>query len=111
MPLQTAREVPSALPGSKPRRSVSLRSVLIGLGSVCVVCAIAPYNDFVIDGVTGYLVKTEDEWKKRLTELINDADARDEMGAKAKAHAADFTIQGNWPKWRDAYEKVTGYER
>jgi len=65
-----------------------------------------PYREFVIDGVTGFLVRTADEWRSRLRELINDADLRADMGAKAAAHAAQYTIQQHWPEWSGAYERV-----
>ncbi len=63
-----------------------------------------PYRDFVIDGVTGYLVRTEAEWVARLTELINDAAAREELGAKAYEQAKAYTMEGHWARWQDAYE-------
>ena len=63
-----------------------------------------PYREFVIDGVTGYLVRTPEEWRARLTELISDEAARQEMGAKAREHAAQFTIQRNWKLWEAVYE-------
>jgi SAM-dependent methyltransferase len=84
---------------------------MASLGIPIVASDIEPYRDFVIDGVTGFLVRTEEEWAARLTELVADAEARAEMGRKAKEHAAAFTIQGNWVKWRDAYEAVAGYGR
>jgi predicted O-methyltransferase YrrM len=65
-----------------------------------------PYRDFVIDGVTGYLVRTADEWVARLTELINDGAAREELGAKAYEHAKAYTMQGNWQKWEKAYQEA-----
>jgi hypothetical protein len=65
-----------------------------------------PYRDFVVDGVTGYLVRTEQEWTKRLTELIHDEAAREEMGAAAKKVAARYTMQGNWQLWERAYEEA-----
>ena len=67
-----------------------------------------PYRDFVIDGVTGYLVRTADEWASRLTELINDKAARDELGAKAYEQAKAYTMQGNWQKWESAYARAAG---
>jgi glycosyltransferase involved in cell wall biosynthesis len=82
---------------------------MASLGIPIVASDVEPYRDFVIDGVTGYLVRTEDEWTARLAELVADAEAREEMGRKAREHAAAFTIQGNWMKWRDAYEAVAGY--
>ena len=65
-----------------------------------------PYRDFVRDGETGYLVKTGEEWVKRITDLIHDEQARDEMGAAAKKVAARYTMQGNWQLWQDAYEEA-----
>jgi glycosyltransferase involved in cell wall biosynthesis len=65
-----------------------------------------PYREFVRDGETGYLVRTGEEWAKRITDLIHDEAARDEMGAAAKKVAAKYTMQGNWRLWQDAYESV-----
>jgi glycosyltransferase involved in cell wall biosynthesis len=65
-----------------------------------------PYREFVRDGETGYLVRSGQEWAKRLTELIHDEAAREEMGAAAKKVAAKYTMQGNWALWQDAYEEA-----
>lgn len=74
------------------------------LGIPVVAQDLPPYREFVIDGVTGYLVRTADEWRARLTELISDGAAREEMGRKAREHAAGFTIQQHWRAWEAAYE-------
>lgn len=76
------------------------------LGIPVVATDMEPYRDLVIDGVTGYLVSSPEEWDKRLTELINDEAAREEMGAAARMRARDFTIQGNWRLWESAYEEA-----
>lgn len=81
---------------------------MASLGIPIVASDVEPYREFVIDGVTGYLVRTEEEWTARLAELVGDAEAREEMGRKAKEHAAAFTIQGNWAKWSAAYERAAG---
>jgi Glycosyl transferases group 1 len=62
------------------------------------------YRDYVQDGKTGYLCRTHDDWEKRLTELIHDAQARAELGTAGKALAAENTIQGHWREWEVAYE-------
>jgi glycosyltransferase involved in cell wall biosynthesis len=62
-----------------------------------------PYRPFVLDGVTGYLVRDEHEWTKRLRELVNDDAMREEMGRKAKEHASAWTIQKGWRLWEQAY--------
>jgi glycosyltransferase involved in cell wall biosynthesis len=66
----------------------------------------APYRDFVIDGVTGFLVRKEHEWAVRMRELINDEAMREEMGAKAREVASQWTIQKVWPEWEAAYEGI-----
>jgi glycosyltransferase involved in cell wall biosynthesis len=65
-----------------------------------------PYRDFVRDGETGYLVRGEDEWAKRLHELINDEAAREELGRNARELAKDWTIQGNWQLYEKTYEEA-----
>lgn len=64
------------------------------------------YRDFVIDGVTGFLVGTEHEWHSRIRDLVNDAAMRDEMGAKARELASQWTIQRNWHQWESAYRSI-----
>lgn len=76
------------------------------LGIPVIAADLPPYRDFVVDGVTGYLVSSPEEWDKRLTELINDEAARAELGANARAHAAKYTIQGNWQLFEKAYEEA-----
>lgn len=65
-----------------------------------------PYRDFVIDGETGFLCRSKPQWKARLSELVNDGSLRESMGAKAKAAARAWTIEGNWQRWDEAYRKV-----
>ena len=74
------------------------------LGIPVIAQDLPPYREFVVDGVTGYLVSTHDEWRARLTELINDEQAREEMGRKAREVAAGHTIQEHWVRWQAAYE-------
>jgi hypothetical protein len=61
-----------------------------------------PYRDFVLHGVTGFLVRYDHEWLKYLGELT-DPGLRAEMGAKAREHARGFTIEGNYRLWEAAY--------
>lgn len=62
-----------------------------------------PYREFVVDGVTGFLVKYDHEWDSRLRDLVNDEAMRAEMGAAARERASQFTIQKGWKLWADAY--------
>lgn len=66
----------------------------------------APYRPFVVDGVTGFLVRYEHEWEARLRDLTNDVGMREEMGRNAKEHAKRWTIQNGWHLWADAYSTL-----
>lgn len=76
------------------------------LGIPVVASDVGPYRDYVIDGKTGYLIRHEHEWAKRLRELVNDEAMRTEMGAAAKEHAANWTIDRCWPLWEQAYSSL-----
>lgn len=76
------------------------------LGIPVIASEAAPYRDFVIDGVTGFLVRHEHEWGVRLRELVNDEAMRQEMGVKARELASQWTIQQGWSEWESAYEGI-----
>ena len=76
------------------------------LGIPVVASDTAPYQEFVIDGVTGFLVKQDHEWGRRLRDLIHDEAMRTEMGAKARELASQYTIQNHWQEWEAVYKKV-----
>lgn len=65
-----------------------------------------PYRDFVIDGVTGFLVRHDHEWARRMRELINDDAMRIEMGMKARELASHWTIQEGYKQWETAYQSI-----
>lgn len=75
-------------------------------GIPVIATAFDPYQDFVLHGVTGFLVRYDHEWLKYMSELAADDGLRAEMGAKAREHARQFTIEGNWKLWEDAYRKL-----
>jgi glycosyltransferase involved in cell wall biosynthesis len=75
-----------------------------GLGIPIVAQNRLPYSDYVIDGVTGFLVDTEQQWEDRLQELINDPDLRETMGAAARVQASKWTIETGWKLWEEAFE-------
>lgn len=76
------------------------------LGIPVVATDFAPYQQFVIDGVTGILVRTEKQWRNAIRELVSDAELRESMGLKARELAAQHTIEGNWQKWAACYEEL-----
>jgi glycosyltransferase involved in cell wall biosynthesis len=79
---------------------------MAALGIPVVASDATAYREFVLDGVTGFLVRREHEWGRRLYQLANDEAMRLEMGAKAREHAAAFTIQRNWQQWERAYQSL-----
>jgi hypothetical protein len=61
------------------------------------------YRDFVLHGVTGFLVKRDHEWLGYLDLLANDEGLRAEMGAKAREVARSHVIDAGWKLWEQAY--------
>ncbi|MGH3677260.1 MAG: glycosyltransferase [Mycobacterium sp.] len=76
------------------------------LGIPVIASDVAAYRNFVVDGVTGWLVRREHEWASRLRQLICDEEMRREMGTNARELAADWTIQHGWQEWESAYQSV-----
>jgi len=89
------------------RAKTWLRALEMGaLGIPVVASNRLPYSDYVIDGKTGFLVNSTEEWGLRLRELIHDPEMRAEMGAAGKEQAAGWTIEDGWRLWETAYESV-----
>ena len=65
----------------------------------------APYQAVIEDGQNGFLAGTEQEWKRRLAELIDLAELRARMGAKAMS-----TVQRDWLLSQHAGEWVSAYQ-
>lgn len=76
------------------------------LGIPVIASDVPPYRDFVIDGVTGFLVSRDHEWELRLRDLVNDHDMRESMGAKARERAQEFSIKEGWKLWESAYRSL-----
>ena len=67
---------------------------------------VGPYREYVDDGVTGFLVRSESEWIDRIRMLVEDADLREQMGAAAREKARRHTIQAGWRLWESAFRSV-----
>jgi glycosyltransferase involved in cell wall biosynthesis len=72
------------------------------LGIPVIASPVGPYRDFVIHGKTGYHARTNAEWTKYLKDLIHDPAQRAELGALAREHAANWTIDQVAPLWERA---------
>jgi glycosyltransferase involved in cell wall biosynthesis len=76
------------------------------LGIPSIASDVTPYRGFVVDGVTGWLARTPEDWSRRLREMAQDRAMREEMGAKAKEMAAAHAIGACWRQWADVYEEL-----
>lgn len=76
------------------------------LGIPVVASDFGPYREFVRDGETGFLCRTDHDWFRALRTLTEDDELRDAMGKRAREYAAEHTIQKNAWRWAEAYEKI-----
>lgn len=80
----------------------------MALGIPAVVTDAEPYREVVIDGETGFLIRREHEWGRRLRELVNDHEMREAMGKRAREHSRQYSIEHGWMAWETAYRKMLG---
>ena len=76
------------------------------LGIPVIASDVEPYQPFVVDGVTGFLVSRDHEWEARLRDLTHDHEMREAMGAAAKERARGWAISEGWHLWHDAYQTL-----
>lgn len=74
------------------------------LGIPIIASDVEPYRNFVVHGVTGFLVRSDHEWGSYLRDLINDSDMRIAMGKEARKFAERHTIESQIEMWERAYE-------
>ena len=79
---------------------------LAALGIPVIASDCEAYREFVVDGITGFLVTTQQEWREAMLLLVNDGELRGKMGGWARERAAEFTIEGNWHRWQSVYEPL-----
>ncbi|UDY24081.1 glycosyltransferase family protein [Nocardioides sp. Kera G14] len=76
------------------------------LGIPTVAAAAGPYPDFVIDGETGFLCRTRNDWERALKALAYDEDRRRTMGAAARERARTL-VTGEWAaRWVETYREA-----
>ena len=67
--------------------------------------------DYVLNGKTGYLVRSENEISERLGLLLSDRDLRLSMSAAAARHALQFDWDGVAKDWENAFLEASGKRR
>jgi glycosyltransferase involved in cell wall biosynthesis len=81
------------------------------MGTPVVASKLEPYQDDVIEGETGYLVKATgkqvDRWVKALNKLVTDHNGRYQMGKACRDYVVDKYSSDKWAsRWSDVYETV-----
>lgn len=77
------------------------------LGIPVLASAAGPYEDYVHDGLTGYLVRRDHEWGTLLRHLIDRPHERAELGAAGREQAREQTIEGPvGDAWEKAYREL-----
>lgn len=70
------------------------------LGIPTVAADAGPYSSSIKHGETGFLVKRDHEWAKYLRILVEDEDARKEIGANAKEWARTMILEDHIDEWK-----------
>jgi glycosyltransferase involved in cell wall biosynthesis len=79
----------------------------MAVGLPVVARRIGSNSEIIEDGVNGFLVQTEDEWRNRLQQLIDNPELRRRMGASARATVvAQYSTQVQMPRMISIFEKV-----
>lgn len=65
------------------------------------------YKDVIIDGETGFLADTQEDYFKALCKLIEDPELRKKMGKAAQAHVIkNFNVNNHVHKWKQVFEDI-----
>jgi glycosyltransferase involved in cell wall biosynthesis len=72
-----------------------------GCGIPWVASRVGPYAADLTHGDGGYLVDTEEDWRRHLLRLVDDARHRKEMGRRARRWASGWRIDRVSRKWVD----------
>lgn len=63
--------------------------------------------EIVEDGVSGFIVETQDEWYDRLRLLVEDDGLRAKMGAAARARAVEhFSVEAQMPRVASVFDRA-----
>lgn len=65
------------------------------------------HPDAVVDGETGFLAESEEDFARKFDRLIQDAELRKTMSMAAQRHAEQFDWERIALQWSDVFERVT----
>lgn len=69
------------------------------LGIPLIASAIRPYAEQIVHGVTGFLVRSDHEWRRYVNQLLADPELRAEIGMNARARASRSILQSVNSQW------------
>ena len=79
----------------------------MSVGVPCIASRIGRNIRIVEDGVNGFLANSEEEWIKKLSLLIEDAELRKKLGmAGRKTVEERYSVKANAPKYLEIFKKV-----
>ncbi len=79
----------------------------MALGIPTVATAIGTNFRVIENGVSGFLVNSEDEWFTQLANLINDSNLRRQIGKCGRARVEKYySVNANWPVYVQILKKV-----
>lgn len=84
-----------------------IKAMEYGINKMPCVASKFLYKDAIIDGKTGFLAETQEEFYEHLCKLIEDEKLRREMGEAAYKHVTEnFDITKHINKWKQVFETV-----
>ncbi len=76
----------------------------MALGIPALMSPVGVNTSIVQDGVNGYLCSTPEDWKRRITELLNDRELRLEIGKKGfETVERNFSVKSQLPKYQELF--------
>ncbi|KKQ78307.1 MAG: Glycosyl transferase group 1 [Parcubacteria group bacterium GW2011_GWC2_38_7] len=81
----------------------------MSMGIPCVCSAVGVNKEIILDGNNGFLANSEEEWIKKLSLLVRDAELRKRLGDAGRKTAIDrYSLKANAPKYLDVLKKAYG---
>lgn len=79
----------------------------MAVGVPVVASSVGMVKDFIKDGVNGFLVNSDEEWVKKLSDLMEDEALRKKIGLEGRKTVEEkFSMQVNAPKYLEIINKV-----
>ncbi|MFB9924861.1 hypothetical protein ACFORO_25835 [Amycolatopsis halotolerans] len=67
------------------------------------IVSVWPGSPYTAHAAAGPVARFAGDWAEHLHDLVNDAEAREQLGKQAREWAAGRTIEGNAYRWEEAY--------